>query len=118
LPRLTGRDITHGHIQGLEAGVANDKKRDRRKLFAQIIARAWAEPAFKARLLSHPAEVLAEYGVSVPPGCDVVVHEDTPSVRHHILPLPPRGLTPEQLGDPSNVDPETCFCEYDREDRH
>lgn len=96
--------------------MANDDKRQRRQLVAQIIAKAWTEPNFKARLLSDPAAVLAEYGMPLAPGRTFMMHEDTTTVEHGVLPLPPQGLAPQQLADPRNVDTEYCYCDY--HDKH
>jgi hypothetical protein len=54
--------------------------------WSQLVARAWADPAFKARLLADPAAVLKENGLQVPAGMQVQVVEDTDKVLH--LPLP------------------------------
>ena len=50
-----------------------------------MVARAWADPAFKARLLSDPEAALAELGYSLPettPKLDVVENTD---VVHHLV---------------------------------
>jgi hypothetical protein len=68
------------------------------KQYGQLVARAWGDEAFKARLLADPAPALAEQGIPVPPGVEVRVHENTPTVVH--LALPPRPgeeLSDEQL---------------------
>ncbi len=36
------------------------------KLWGRLMARAWADPEFKARLVADPAEVLQEYGYDLP----------------------------------------------------
>lgn len=38
--------------------------------YAKIIARAWIDPSFKARLMEDPDLVLSEYGISLPEGTD------------------------------------------------
>ncbi|HQR45991.1 MAG TPA: NHLP leader peptide family RiPP precursor [Thermoanaerobaculia bacterium] len=55
----------------------------------QIIARAWSDPDFKRRLIADPAAIGREYGIPTPPGVQIRVVEDTPQVRHFILPLKP-----------------------------
>jgi hypothetical protein len=57
--------------------------------WSQLVARAWADPAFKARLLADPAAVLKENGLEVPPGVEIKVVEDSDKVRH--LPMPATG---------------------------
>jgi hypothetical protein len=57
--------------------------------WSQLVARAWADPAFKARLLADPAAVLKENGLELPPGMEIKVVEDSEKVLH--LPLPATG---------------------------
>jgi hypothetical protein len=54
----------------------------------KIIARAWRDPAFKAKLLADPHATLKEAGVAVPAGVTVKVVENTDT--HHHLVLPPK----------------------------
>jgi Nitrile hydratase, alpha chain len=56
---------------------------------SKVIARAWADPAYKATLLSDPQSALAEAGVKVPAGGKVRVVEDTADTKHFVLPAPP-----------------------------
>ena len=69
--------------------VQDPQQQERAKQWGQVVARAWADPAYKQRLLADPAAVLAEQGVAVPAGVAVQVHEATPAVRHLVLPPPP-----------------------------
>ena len=64
---------------------------------AQVIAKADEDEAFRARLLADPKSVIsAEFGITIPEGFDVQVHEDGASTAHFILPPSPR-LTEEDL---------------------
>ena len=63
---------------------------------AKVVARAWADPAFKAQLLADPHAALAAMGVPVTPGITVKVLEATEQVVYFILPVYP---TPTQLSD-------------------
>src|SRR5262249_38049691 len=45
--------------------------------WAQVVARAWTDEAFEARLMSDPATVLHEAGVEVPVGLAVRVQAET-----------------------------------------
>ena len=63
---------------------------------SKVIAKAWSDPAFKARLLSNPQAALVEAGVEVPAGVTVKVVEDTETTRHLILPPPPEGELSEE----------------------
>lgn len=80
--------------------------------FAQLFAACWKDEALKARFMSDPKAVLAEYGMSVPDGMDVVVMENADDRVHITLPAPPDGhenLSDEELnnaaggGDPRFV---------------
>ena len=67
---------------------------------AQLVAQAWLDPAFKARLLASPAAALREQGIDVPASAEVRVVEDTDRVVYVHLPAQPTmdTLTLEQLG--------------------
>jgi hypothetical protein len=68
--------------------VATQKASEWRQQWAQVVARAWADPAFKRRLLADPAAALKDQGLAVPAGLQVRVLEDTSQVLH--LTLPPK----------------------------
>lgn len=55
----------------------------------RIIAKAWADDSFKARLLADPAAVAAAEGIPVPPGLKIVIHENKPGELHVVLPAKP-----------------------------
>ncbi len=62
------------------------------RMWAKIVAQAWADGDFKARLLADPAAVLREAGVEVPPGVSLQVHESTADTVYLVLPAsPPAG---------------------------
>ena len=61
------------------------------KTIGEIIARAWSDPAFKARLLKDTKTVLYEQGVDLPSGADVRVVENTEALVHFVLPARPAG---------------------------
>lgn len=50
---------------------------------AKVVARAWTDPAFKARLLDEGGAVLAELGM--PPSPNLVVVENTPEVHNLVV---------------------------------
>jgi hypothetical protein len=65
-------------------------------VWSQIVARAWCEEDFMARLLLGPREVLAEYDLEGPPGSEVAVEmgpevkvEEAGGIRRFILPARP-----------------------------
>ena len=59
--------------------------------YAQVVARAWRDPAFKGRLLATAADVLRECGIAVPVGMEVCVLEDTDRRTYLVLPRAPQG---------------------------
>ncbi len=68
---------------------------------ARVVARAWAEPDYKARLLADASPAIAELGYSGMQGEDMVVLENTPEVHNVIVctlcscyPWPVLGLPP------------------------
>ncbi len=68
---------------------------------AQVVVRAWTDPAFKARLLADATAAIAELGFSGVQGEDMVVVENRPTVHNMIVctlcscyPWPTLGLPP------------------------
>lgn len=61
--------------------------------------KAWSDDAFKRHLLTDPMAVLREHGIQVAPGVNVKVVEDTPQLRHFVLPMraPEGGLSDREL---------------------
>ena len=98
------------------------ERKDRRHVVAAIIARAWSDKEFLAELLTRPDEVLRDYGMDVPEGVRIRMHQDTQTTEHGVIPAPPPGLTPEQLKDPKNVHIVYCFTafhhKHNRDDRN
>jgi hypothetical protein len=45
------------------------------KQWGKLVAQAWFDPDFKRRLLSEPANVMREQGMSVPAGARLKVHD-------------------------------------------
>jgi hypothetical protein len=65
-----------------------EEQRERR--LAKVIAKAWADDEFKARLVGEPVRTLREEGVDIPGDVEIRVVEDTAEVRHFLLPEKPR----------------------------
>ena len=57
----------------------------------KIIARAWRDPAFKAKLVADPAAALKQAGMAIPAGVTVKVVENTATHVHFVLPPKPTG---------------------------
>lgn len=68
---------------------------------ARVVARAWVDPGYKARLLSDATAAIAELGYTGMQGEDMVVVENTPAVHNLLVctlcscyPWPVLGLPP------------------------
>ena len=68
---------------------------------AKVVARAWTDPAYKARLMQDATAAIAELGFSGAQGEDMVVVENTPEVHNVVVctlcscyPWPTLGLPP------------------------
>ena len=59
--------------------------------YGKVVARAWRDAAFKAKLLADPHATLKESGVAVPEGVTVKVVENTDTHHHLVLPPKPTG---------------------------
>ncbi len=73
---------------------------------AKVVAKAWTDPAYKAKLLSDGTAAIAELGFKGPQGEHMVVLENTPSVHHVVVctlcscyPWPVLGLPPSWYKD-------------------
>jgi hypothetical protein len=79
--------------------MAAEQASDWGKKWGQIVARAWADEAFKRRLLASPAAVLKEHGLGVRPGVQLRVLADTDQVVHLTVPQRPgsAALAEEEL---------------------
>ena len=68
----------------------------------QIIAKALKEEAFRQELLGNPqAAIEGALGISVPAGVTIVVHQDTPTTLHLVLPM---GAPSPALADLSDAE--------------
>ena len=68
------------------------------KAYGKVVAKAWADPDFKAKLLADPKTVLKENGLEFPEDVELRVVENTDKLVHLILPPEPTGqLSEEEL---------------------
>jgi nitrile hydratase len=74
---------------------------------AKVVARAWTDPEFKARLLEEGTSAVAEMGFMGPQGEHIVVVENTPTEHNAVVctlcscyPWPLLGLPPTWYKDP------------------
>ncbi|KUN75551.1 nitrile hydratase subunit alpha [Streptomyces griseoruber] len=77
------------------------------QLGAKVVAKAWSDPQFKARLVEDASEACKELGISGLQGEDMVVVENTDTVHNIIVctlcscyPWPVLGLPPNWYKDP------------------
>ena len=75
---------------------------------AKVVAKAWTDPDYKARLLDEGTAAIAEFGFSGPQGEHIIVVENTPGVHHVVVctlcscyPWPVLGLPPAWYKDPA-----------------
>ena len=74
---------------------------------AKVVAKAWTDPEYRARLLADGTAAIAELGFKGPQGEHIVVLENTPTVHHVVVctlcscyPWPVLGLPPAWYKDP------------------
>ena len=81
----------------------------RAELEAQIVARAWADEAFRERLRSDPRGAVAEVtGVVVPESVEIEVLEETPEKGYLVIPLNRVEISDEQLDVAAGYDASRC----------
>jgi nitrile hydratase len=75
---------------------------------AKVVARAWVDPDYRARLLHDGTSAIAELGFSGPEGEHMVVVENTPNVHNLVVctlcscyPWPTLGLPPKWYKAPA-----------------
>ncbi len=75
---------------------------------AKVVARAWTDPQYRARLLADGTTAIAELGFKGAQGEKIVVLENTPRLHHVVVctlcscyPWPVLGLPPSWYKDPS-----------------
>ena len=75
---------------------------------ATVVAKAWTDPEYKARLLEDGTRSIAELGFSGPQGEHIIVVENTPEVHNVVVctlcscyPWPVLGLPPAWYKDPA-----------------
>lgn len=78
------------------------------QLGAKVVAKAWSDPEFNARLLENATEACKDLGISGLQGEDMVVLEDSDDVHHAIVctlcscyPWPVLGLPPNWYKEPA-----------------
>ena len=77
---------------------------EQKNALAQLFAACWKDEALKARFMTDPKAVLAEFDMPVPDNMDVKVVENADDCVHITMPAPPSGsmdLSDEELSNAS-----------------
>ncbi|GAB1394980.1 hypothetical protein MASR1M60_31440 [Rhodocyclaceae bacterium] len=74
---------------------------DQAKQMQQLIAKCWADEAFKQKLLADPAGTLKAEGMAMPEEVTVRVVENTAQEFTLVIPARPSDLSDEELGGAS-----------------
>ena len=64
---------------------------EQRNQLAALFAACWKDEALKARFMTDPKAVLAEYGIDVPANINVNVVENSDNTVHITMPQAPTG---------------------------
>ena len=62
---------------------------EQRSAYSKLVAKAWADEDFKAKLISNPTGVMKENGMFVPEGVEFKVMEEPANTRYLVLPKKP-----------------------------
>ena len=65
----------------------------------KVIAKAWSDADFRARLLANPAQTLQAEGIEIPAGVKVNVVENTTEQFYFVIPKKVNELSDEELGN-------------------
>ncbi len=81
------------------------------KAYGKLVAKAWSDDDFKAKLLADPMKVFKDNGIEIPDAIEVRMVENTADTMHFILPtVPSDELTDEQLERAAGGKPGGCWC--------
>ena len=77
--------------------------------YAKIVAKTWADPAFRGRLIADPHATLKAEGWDIPPSVKIVVKSESGEPQF-VLPLPekPDGISDHDLY--KHAEMVICFC--------
>jgi hypothetical protein len=78
--------------------------------WGQVVAQAWSDDGYKQRLLADPASVMAEQGLTPPPGKQIRIIEDTADTISIVLPPKPDELSDDELDQASGGAAYIAFC--------
>src|SRR5688500_11575601 len=85
----------------------SDAERQKPALLGKVIARAWRDPEFKAKLVADPKAALQEAAMTCSADVNVRAVEDPETHSHFVLPPKPTGALSEEALD--HVAGGACF---------
>ncbi len=74
----------------IESILDTENTQRKQQTYADILAKYWGDPDFKAKMDADPSAVLKEEGYDVPAGASVKLVFNTPNRIHVVLPNPER----------------------------
>jgi len=89
---------------------------DRKEMYkatGKLIAKAWVDAQFKAKLTADPASVLRAEGFSIPEGMRIDVFENTDERIYLVIPKKPDQLSDEELDIAAAEGQNDVFCSCD-----
>jgi hypothetical protein len=99
------------HLYNLEKREIKMDRKEFQKAYGKVVAKAWSDEDFKAKLLADPKTVLKENGLEFPEDVELRVEETTDKIVHLFLPPEPTGqLSEEELEKVAGGDMMICFA--------
>ena len=98
----------HEHQNG--GSKMEETREEQGKKYAKLIAKVWNDESFKERLLSDSRTVLEAEGITVPPGVEVKVVEQTDSQIYMIIPIKPASAQMELIQERTTAQFEPWPC--------
>ena len=86
------------------------EKEEMNKKMSKVIAKAWSDAGFKARLLANPAQTLQAEGIEIPDGVKVNIVENTTEQYYFVIPKKGDELSDEDLGKVAGGDTQNSHC--------
>ena len=69
-----------------EIGVSPERLDRNQQTYADVVAKYWGDPDFKAKVDADPTSVLKAEGIAVPEGATVKLRFNTENLLHIVLP--------------------------------
>ena len=67
-------------------GITNEEFERSQRVFANVVAKYYGDPDFKAKVDADPTGTLRDEGMNIPPGVTVKLLFNTGKVMHVVLP--------------------------------